>query len=169
MVVHDPLQAAAHSETSFAHEPSNIWVIRKQTRRKRPGMEDDVVVLATYYVVGDCIYMAPSIASVIGHRVVSVVILAGALTESNEFHPSSCPPLLLLPSYSILRPLYQLLLHHMDIPMRLQFLNHPTHRNRYHSLNRARRIRHFPRFPAKPKAPVPVPALKQPSFKIRAL
>jgi hypothetical protein len=74
MVIHDPLQAAAQSDTSFAHEPSNIWVIRKQTRRKRSGMEDDVVALATYYVVGDCIYMAPSISRVIGNRIVSVIV-----------------------------------------------------------------------------------------------
>ena len=71
MVAYDPLQAAAQSETVFAHEPSNIWVIRKQLRQKRPGMEDDVVVLSTFYVVGDCIYMAPSIASVVGNRIVS--------------------------------------------------------------------------------------------------
>ncbi|KAL1981314.1 hypothetical protein VTN96DRAFT_2807 [Rasamsonia emersonii] len=73
MVTYDPLQAAAQSETTFAHEPSNIWVIRKQLRQKRPGMEDDVVVLSTYYVVGDCIYMAPSIASVVGNRLLSAV------------------------------------------------------------------------------------------------
>lgn len=73
MVAYDPLQAAAQSETSFAHEPSNIWVIRKQTRRKRAGMEDEVVVLSTYFVVGDCIYMAPSVASVVGNRIVCLV------------------------------------------------------------------------------------------------
>ena len=70
VVAYDPLQAAAQTETSFAHEPSNIWVIRKQTRRKRAGLEDEVVVLSTYFVVGDCIYMAPSVASVVGNRLV---------------------------------------------------------------------------------------------------
>ena len=71
MVAYDPLQAAAQTETSFAHEPSNIWVIRKQNRRKRAGaQEDEVTVLATYFVVGDCIYMAPSVGSVVGNRVV---------------------------------------------------------------------------------------------------
>lgn len=70
MVAYDPLQAAAQSETSFAHEPSNIWVIRKQTRRKRAGMEDEVVVLSIYFVVGDCIYMAPSVSSIVGNRIV---------------------------------------------------------------------------------------------------
>lgn len=70
MVTYDPLQAAAQSETQFASEPSNIWVIRKQMRQKRAGMEDDVVVLSTYYVVGDAVYMAPAVSSVIGNRIV---------------------------------------------------------------------------------------------------
>ncbi|KAL2007316.1 hypothetical protein VTN00DRAFT_8754 [Thermoascus crustaceus] len=73
MVTYDPLQAAAQSETAFAHEPSNIWVIRKQMRRKRPGLEDEVTPLSTYFVVGDTIYMAPSVASVVGNRILSAV------------------------------------------------------------------------------------------------
>lgn len=72
MVAYDPLQAAAQSEAAFSQEPSNIWVVRKQTRRKRPGMDDEVIVLGIYYVVGDCIYMAPSVASVVGNRVVKL-------------------------------------------------------------------------------------------------
>lgn len=84
MVTYDPLQAAAQSETTFAHEPSNIWVIRKQLRQKRPGMEDDVVVLSTYYVVGDCIYMAPSIASVVGNRLVSLGFHTGQKREEQD-------------------------------------------------------------------------------------
>lgn len=70
MVGYDPLQAATGANAQFMHEPSNIWVIRKQTRRKRSGYEDEVVVLATFFVVNDCIYMAPSAASVIGNRIV---------------------------------------------------------------------------------------------------
>jgi hypothetical protein len=70
VVAYDPLQAAAQTNNQFAHEPSNVWVIRKQTRRKRAGQEDEVVVLATFFVVGDCIYMAPSVASVVGNRIV---------------------------------------------------------------------------------------------------
>jgi mediator of RNA polymerase II transcription subunit 6 len=66
VVSYDPLQAAAHSDTRFAHEPSNVWVIRKQNRRG-----DEVTVISTYFVVGDCIYMAPSVASVVGNRIVS--------------------------------------------------------------------------------------------------
>ncbi|KAJ5921512.1 hypothetical protein N7466_009838 [Penicillium verhagenii] len=70
IVAYDPLQAAAQSDTRFAHEPSNVWVIRKQNRRKRNGMDDEVVVISTYFLVGDCIYMAPSVASVVGNRIV---------------------------------------------------------------------------------------------------
>ncbi|KAL1992870.1 hypothetical protein VTN49DRAFT_3626 [Thermomyces lanuginosus] len=73
VVAYDPLQAAAQSETQFAHPPGNIWVIRKQLRHKRPGLEDDIVVLSTYYVVGDAIYMAPSISKIVGNRVLTSV------------------------------------------------------------------------------------------------
>ena len=83
VVAYDPLQAAAQSETSFAHEPSNVWVIRKQTRRKRGGLDDEVVVLATFFVVGDCIYMAPSVASVVGNR------LVGCQDCFNVFHDAN--------------------------------------------------------------------------------
>ncbi|KAL1965249.1 hypothetical protein VTN77DRAFT_6003 [Rasamsonia byssochlamydoides] len=93
MVAYDPLQAAAQSETAFAHEPGNIWVIRKQMRQKRPGMEDDVVVLATYYVVGDCIYMAPSIASVVGNRLLS------AVTSLTKLLNAASPLPIFTPSY----------------------------------------------------------------------
>lgn len=72
IVSYDPLQAAAQSDTRFAHEPSNIWVIRKQNRRKRSGMDDEVSVISTFFVVGDCIYMAPSVASVVGNRIVRI-------------------------------------------------------------------------------------------------
>ncbi|KAJ9200547.1 hypothetical protein DTO164E3_4122 [Paecilomyces variotii] len=73
IVSYDPLQAAAQTDGTFAHEPSNIWVIRKQNRRKRPGMDDEVRVLSTYFIVGDTIYMAPSVASVVGNRLLSAV------------------------------------------------------------------------------------------------
>ncbi|CRG88835.1 hypothetical protein PISL3812_05870 [Talaromyces islandicus] len=73
MVTYDPLQDAAQSDTEFAHTPSNIWVIRKQLRQKRPGKEDDVVILSTYYVVGDAVYMAPAVSSVVGNRILSAV------------------------------------------------------------------------------------------------
>ena len=75
IVSFDPLEAAAQSNPNrFDFEPNNIWVIRKQDRRKRSGMEDEVTVIATYFVVGDTIYMAPSVASVVGSRIVSSIL-----------------------------------------------------------------------------------------------
>lgn len=71
VVAYDPLQAAAQPDGGFAHEPSDVWVIRKQNRRKRgAGAADEVHVLDTFFVVGDCIYMAPCVASVVGNRIV---------------------------------------------------------------------------------------------------
>lgn len=49
---------------------TGVWVIRKQIRRKRPNEEDELTVLATYYVVGDNIYMAPTLADVLSFRMV---------------------------------------------------------------------------------------------------
>ena len=49
---------------------TGVWVIRKQTRRKRQGEEDDIAVHAAYYVVGDNIYQAPTLADILGFRVV---------------------------------------------------------------------------------------------------
>lgn len=72
IVAYDPLQTQAkNADGQFAAQPSNVWVIRKQQRRKRPGMDDEVSVLATYFVVGENIYMAPSVASVVSSRLVS--------------------------------------------------------------------------------------------------
>lgn len=95
-VAHDPLQAAAQSDTRFAHEPSNVWVIRKQNRRKRSGMDDEVTVISTFFIVGDCIYMAPSVASVVGNRIVRFSLCFGgsfmlARTLMLLLAPS-CPP-----------------------------------------------------------------------------
>lgn len=79
MVTYDPLQDAAQSDTEFAHTPSNIWVIRKQLRQKRPGKEDDIVILSTYYVVGDAVYMAPAVSSIVGNRIVRFFLLSLSL------------------------------------------------------------------------------------------
>jgi hypothetical protein len=44
-------------------------------RRKRSAMEEDeVVVLSTYFVVGDTVFMAPTVSNVIGSRMVCKVI-----------------------------------------------------------------------------------------------
>ncbi|PYI23273.1 mediator of RNA polymerase II transcription subunit 6 [Aspergillus violaceofuscus CBS 115571] len=91
IVSYDPLQAAAQPDGRFAHEPSNIWVIRKQTRRKRAGQDDEVEVLSTYFVVGDCIYMAPSVASVIGNRILSAVTSLTSLLKTASTLPTFTP------------------------------------------------------------------------------
>lgn len=77
MVVRDPLlegaaaNAAAVARGEQPKELSNVWVIRKQMRR-RTGVtgQDDVQILATYFIVGDSVFMAPSVWSVVGRRVV---------------------------------------------------------------------------------------------------
>lgn len=52
---------------------TGVWVIRKQTRKKRPGAEDDITVHATYFVVGENIYQAPSLADILLSRVVRII------------------------------------------------------------------------------------------------
>ncbi|OQE21329.1 hypothetical protein PENSTE_c012G08785 [Penicillium steckii] len=91
IVSYDPLQAAAQPDGRFAHEPSNIWVIRKQNRRKRNGMDDEVTVMSTYFVVGDCIYMAPSVASVVGNRILSAVTSLTRLMKTASTLPNFTP------------------------------------------------------------------------------
>ena len=54
---------------------SGVWVIRKQLR-KSPRyddntQEDDITVLAAYYIIGENIYQAPSIGAVLQNRMVS--------------------------------------------------------------------------------------------------
>lgn len=50
---------------------SGVWVIRKQIRKKRIGQEDELTPLASYIVVDPCIYVAPTVASLISMRMVS--------------------------------------------------------------------------------------------------
>ena len=51
---------------------TGVWVIRKQTRRKRPPEEDEITVHATYYVVGDNVYLASPMGDILGNRMVSL-------------------------------------------------------------------------------------------------
>jgi len=67
IVSHDP----SEGDTKFDH--SGVWVIRKQNRRKRAGLPDEITGISSYYVVGENIYMAPSVGSIIGSRTVSQV------------------------------------------------------------------------------------------------
>ena len=63
VVAQEPAETAPGTGTG-------VWVIRKQTRRKRQGEDDDIAVHAAYYVVGDNVYQAPTLADIMGFRVV---------------------------------------------------------------------------------------------------
>lgn len=75
------LKTMSGLEYMVAQEPAEmtpgagtgVWVIRKQIRRKRSGQEDEITVLATYFVVGLNIYMAPSVGDILGNRLVSII------------------------------------------------------------------------------------------------
>ena len=69
MVTHDP------SENDSKREHSGVWVIRKQIRRKKQGAQDEVTGISSYYVVGENVYMAPSMASILGSRLVCAIVL----------------------------------------------------------------------------------------------
>lgn len=60
MVAFEPSQTVGSQDGS-----ENVWVIRKQNRRKRPGLEDEITVLGSYFVVNENIYMAPSVGLVV--------------------------------------------------------------------------------------------------------
>ena len=64
MVTHDP------SENGTKVENSGVWVISKQNRKKRQGMQDEITPISSYYVVNENVYMAPSVGSIIGSRMV---------------------------------------------------------------------------------------------------
>ncbi|KAK8035054.1 Mediator complex- subunit Med6 [Apiospora rasikravindrae] len=51
---------------------TGVWVIRKQTRRKQSNQDDIVEILATYYVVGDNIIMAPTLADILTFRMTTI-------------------------------------------------------------------------------------------------
>ncbi|KAI1648151.1 MED6-domain-containing protein [Daldinia loculata] len=50
---------------------TGVWVIHKQTRRKRDP-EDEVTVHAAYYVIGENVYMAPTLADILSFRMVTI-------------------------------------------------------------------------------------------------
>ncbi|KAI0124401.1 putative MED6 mediator sub complex component [Xylariales sp. AK1849] len=51
---------------------TGVWVIRKQTRRKKPGEEDEITVHSSYYVLGENIYMAPTLADILSFRMATI-------------------------------------------------------------------------------------------------
>ena len=64
MVAEDP----SENDTKMNH--SGVWVVRKQTRRKKVGQPDEITPLKSYFVVGENIYVAPSVESILQCRLV---------------------------------------------------------------------------------------------------
>ncbi|KKY15740.1 putative rna polymerase ii transcription mediator complex subunit [Phaeomoniella chlamydospora] len=74
VVAYDPLKMSVQIPTpDGGSDWSNVWVIKKQNRSKRQGFSDEVTILAYYYMVNDAIFMAPSIARVVGNRMLSTI------------------------------------------------------------------------------------------------
>jgi mediator of RNA polymerase II transcription subunit 6 len=80
------LRTMAGLEFVVAQEPAEmgpgmgtgVWVIAKQTRRKRPGDVDDITVHRAYFVVGENIYQGPTMADALHSRIVSANAAGGA-------------------------------------------------------------------------------------------
>ncbi len=58
------------SDNGHRLDHSGVWVIRKQIRRKRQGAEDEILPISSYFVVGENIYTAPSVGSIVKNRMV---------------------------------------------------------------------------------------------------
>ncbi|KOS18792.1 Mediator of RNA polymerase II transcription subunit 6 [Escovopsis weberi] len=64
---------------------TGVWVIRKQTRRKRYQDEDEVTVHASFFVVGENIYMAPTLADILASRIMTISLaIAQALPAAGS-------------------------------------------------------------------------------------
>lgn len=52
---------------------TGVWVIRKQTRKKSAQYDrpDEITIHASYFVVGEHIYMAPRLSDILASRLVS--------------------------------------------------------------------------------------------------
>ncbi|KAM0450908.1 hypothetical protein ACHAO4_006299 [Trichoderma viride] len=51
---------------------TGVWIIRKQTRRKRYQDDDEITVHASFFVVGENIYMAPTLADILATRIMTI-------------------------------------------------------------------------------------------------
>jgi mediator of RNA polymerase II transcription subunit 6 len=95
------LRSMAGLEYIVAQEPAEtapgtgtgVWVIRKQTRRKRPGEEDQITVHATYFVVGENVYMAPNIGDIVGNRLLTIIQSLNKAYSTAAALPSFTPAL----------------------------------------------------------------------------
>ncbi|EKD16417.1 uncharacterized protein L3040_008518 [Drepanopeziza brunnea f. sp. 'multigermtubi'] len=71
---------------------TGIWVIRKQTRRKVPSEEDEITIHSNYFVVGDNIYMASTVADILCNRTMAIISslnkVATSMTTLPDFSPA---------------------------------------------------------------------------------
>ncbi|KAK4093529.1 hypothetical protein Purlil1_1863 [Purpureocillium lilacinum] len=64
---------------------TGVWVIRKQTRKKQYQEEDEITVHASFLVVGENIYMAPTLADILASRIMTISsAIAKALPEAEN-------------------------------------------------------------------------------------
>ena len=74
MVSHDP------SEKGTIFDHNGVWIIRKQERRKRKGLPDEIIPISSYFVIGENIYMAPSVGNILNAKLVPILeVYAGNL------------------------------------------------------------------------------------------
>lgn len=84
VVAQEPAETAPGTGTG-------VWVIRKQTRRKRQGQEDDITIHSTYFVMGENIYMAPAFLDVVGSRMVRLPRFRVFSATTSQSNLNSCP------------------------------------------------------------------------------
>ncbi len=78
------------SDNGHRVENSGVWVIRKQIRRKRQGAEDEIVSISLYFIVGENIYMAPSVGSIISNRMVCLIIEPQTVAKTDKIAALRC-------------------------------------------------------------------------------
>ena len=83
MVAYGPSQSPQQANGVSNGEATGVWVIRKQNRRKPQGAEDAITILSTYFVVGENVYMAPSVGNVLGSRTVRLALSSIQEVELN--------------------------------------------------------------------------------------
>ncbi|OBT48421.1 hypothetical protein VE00_01114 [Pseudogymnoascus sp. WSF 3629] len=84
VVAQEPAETAPGTGTG-------VWVIRKQTRRKRQGQEDDITIHSTYFVMGENIYMAPAFLDVVGSRMLSIFTSLDKFVSAANALPNFTP------------------------------------------------------------------------------
>ncbi|PHH60495.1 hypothetical protein CDD81_1626 [Ophiocordyceps australis] len=64
---------------------TGVWVIRKQTRRKRYQEADEITVHASFFIVGENIYKSPSLANILASRIMTIsTAMAKALPAAEK-------------------------------------------------------------------------------------